>query len=727
MKFIQRRAALLLVLLCTLTIAVGPAVISAQDTETPDNDTTDNVTVTGSGIVGRVFEALRAASGTEAAFDVQTTGTNAGLQAFCVGAADIALANRPLSADEEAACIANEVVFLELLIADDILAFITHPDNANAECITEGDLTTLLAPSASGSTLDWGNINGDAELPLSVYLPPANTPVFAYLDRIVSGDGARNDAAVVADDAAVISSVTATPGAFGVVALSSLTGESADGVKILQINNFERGSCYSPSPASTENGSYLTGERLFAYVNAGGMAKPGLSDVLNFIGGEEAPAAVMAAGFSAPSDEALVQLRDTLANNTMGRVFSQEVLTFIVPDSLTGEIAIRGGSFAKAYIDELTTVLQGSYAGLTVTTELKGEPEGIRGLCNGEYNLIVTQRGLNEEQQANCTANNVTPLSFGLGSEVAVLLSSTTTDYLTCLTTEQIAAVVRAEAEDVLPTTWNQVSADLPEEQVLLFAPFESDSANGLLTALTVGQAVPIRTNAEVSSDPLYRAAATANVKGALTYMSWTDYQSVIDNQQANIQLVGVDGGSGCITPSLETIADGSYPLARPATLIVNKSALTDVAVQSWLWLVFSDANYEILTSAGFVGLSLDSLAAIREQLQTAFDEAAAEALVSINPESTEEAPIETTPTVEATSDATVEAPTEEASEEAPTEEPTEEPTVEATVEPTVEPTLEPTPEPTTEPTVAPTVEPTTEPTAAPTSTPEPEATATAG
>lgn len=734
MKFFQRRAALLLVLLSALTLAVGPAVLLAQDAEAQDNDTTDAVTVTGSGIVGRVFDALYTASGAEINLDVQTTGTNAGLQSFCASTADIALANRPLNADEEANCDLNEVEFIEMVIANDVLAFITHPDNANVECISDFDLATLLAPSASGNTMDWGDISGDIEVPLSVYLPPANTPVFAYLDRVVSGDGARNDATVAADDAAVIAGVAETPGAFGVVAFSSLTGESADGVKVLQINNFELGTCYSPSAETSENQSYLAGERLFMYVDADSLSKAGVSDVLNFIAGEEAGAVVMTAGFTPPSEAAYTQMRDVLSNTTTGRVFTREILSFSIPDALSGAVTVHGGSFAQSYIEQLTATLQGNYPGLTVTPELKGEPEGIRGLCNGEYNLVVTQSSLTDEQLTNCTANSVTPLTFDLGAETVVLLSSTSSDYLTCLTTEQIAAVVReqsagegdaegdAETEGVeaLESTWNQINGEFPEDQTLLFAPSATDRSSDLLTAKVAGQALPIRSDAEISGDPLYRAAATANVKGALTYMSWSQYQSVLDNEQANIQLVGVDAGGGCVTPSLETVADGSYPLTRAAKLIVNKSALTDIAVQSWLWSVYSDANYELLTSAGFVGVSFDSLTEIRNQLQTAFDEAAAEALEAVAPEPTAEATVEGG---EATPEATVEAPTEAATAEPTTEEPTVEPTLEATLEPTVEPTIEATAEPTSEPTVAPTEAPTEEPTAEPTVAP----TATAG
>jgi phosphate transport system substrate-binding protein len=627
-------------MLLIAALVLAPLAAFAQDDEAAqDNDTTDGVSVVGSGVVARVFEALRAASEVEIALNVNTGGTVAGLQAFCVGEADIALANRPLTADEALTCEGSLVNFVEVLLANDILAFITHPDNTAATCLNEFDLDTLLAPSASGTVVDWGGVTGETGLALGVVLPPANTPVFAYLDRLVSGDGARNDAQIAADDAGVIAAVAETPGALGVVALASLSGEAADGVRILDLNNADLSACISPSASSVEAGDYGAGERLFAYVNAESLTQPGLNDLLGYIASDDAPTALTSAGFSAPSEAAYATLRDSLANTTTGRVFSREVIAFTIPADVTGEVAISGTAAAASYLESLTTNIQGSYAGLTVTPTLRGDPEAVRGLCNGDANLIVTQAALTDEEMANCAANSVTPLTYSLGARAVVLLASTSSDYLACLTPEQIASAVRAAAAESLPATWSALGDGLGEDPVLLFAPFTGDPVTDLLLSLTAGQAAPVREDAEISGDVLYRAAATANVPGALTFMTWTDYQDVLSNAQANIQLVAVDGGDGCVTPGVETITDGTYPLARPLNVIVNKASLTDIAVQSWLWAVFSDQNHSLFTASGWVGVPFESLDAVRSELQTAFDEAAAEA------EAAAAAALEATPT----------------------------------------------------------------------------------
>ena len=43
------------------------------------------------------------------------------------------------------------------------------------------------------------------------------------------------------------------------------------------------------------------------------------------------------------------------------------------------------------------------------------------------------------------------------------------------------------------------------------------------------------------------------------------------------IKVVKIDGGNGCIEPSLETVADGSYsPLARPIFIYANNAHIAE-------------------------------------------------------------------------------------------------------------------------------------------------------
>jgi hypothetical protein len=72
-------------------------------------------------------------------------------------------------------------------------------------------------------------------------------------------------------------------------------------------------------------------------------------------------------------------------------------------------------------------------------------------------------------------------------------------------------------------------------------------------------------------------------------------------------------------------------------SLYVNPTSLNKPAVQSALWYLLSDDNFELLAGSELYGLPFESLAPLRYQLQDAFT-AAEQAAAEASPEETPEA-----------------------------------------------------------------------------------------
>jgi phosphate transport system substrate-binding protein len=642
MKGIWHAARLLFLVALVLT----PALLSAQQD--------DAVTVVGSGVVAPLLQAFADASETDIPLELNIAGTNSGFETFCAGEAAITVSTRPISVDEEAACAANEVFYLELLAGVNAAAFVAHPGVEAAQCFTSLDLDLILPPSATGQITNWTQISpAYTDLPLSVFIPREDTPNFALVDALVEGVGLRTDAAQLADDAAIIDSVSQTPGALGLVSLPAAEA-AGDAVKILLLDVGDAPRCEPPSARGVETRAYGLGERLFVYVNEGSLDQT--RPLLDFISSDEAAAVVAEAGFTAPSEIAYTTNRDILANVTEGRQFSREVTAFEIPPQIIGQLNIGGAATAYSFIQAVTDNFVAIYPSVTLNRNIEGTPAGFRRLCNGEFDLALANRPPTEEEQGNCDANNIATVSFDLGRQAVVLVANDAADYLTCLTTDQLATIWRSSSSGTVES-WDQVDESFPAGEMFLFAPTYGSPYADLLLITTTGGADPGRTDIELSDDPLYRAAATGNVETALAYMSYPDYLAVLENEQQNIQLVAVDGGDGCIEPSAEAIADGTYPLTQPLLIIANQVALNRIEVQSLLWTIFSDENYFLLEDAGLIGIDFAALPDLRDNLQDAFT-AAAEAAVNAaeaTAEPTAEATAEGTEAAEPTAEATAE------------------------------------------------------------------------
>lgn len=652
----------------------------------------ENIEIVGSGIALPLLEDLATAAEQEVAVNV--TGTGPGLQALCNGEASLVAVPRAINSDEDAACTENGVTYSELLIANDILAVVTNADSNLPTCLTTDVINTLLAPSAANRVSDWTGFveqaADEAEAPeapaLSVYLPEAGTRTYALLDSLISGAGLRADA-TLADTATILSSVAETEGALGVVSLPDALA-AGDSVSVLNINTASTGAgCVAPASETLEADTYTYGQPILLYV--ADSAREDLSDFLSLITSQDLANTLTEDGFVAVSESAQAINQAVIAGESEdGRQFTTAQTNFQVPASLTGEVVVSGTGAGYSYVNSALSTLTSAQTGLNVRYQIEGNAAGIRRLCNGEADIVITTTTLSDEQNAACEANEIVPVTMPLGTQATVLVAHAADEFAACLTTDQINTLWGATGEE-LPTNWNQVDASFPDQGVTLFAP-SLGSIYGDIMMQYSAPLLPVRDDTETSADALYRAAATANVEGALTFMSWPDYVRVLDNEQANIQLVGVDAGNGCITPSEETITAGEYPLTLTTHLVTSQSALIDVNVQSILWTLFEDSNLSTLQTNGYVGLSGNVLPGLRQQLEREFSAASEAALASApatntdaetdtDADATDEAAEDTTDTTE--EEVTEEAEATEEATEAPTEDATEEMTEEATEE----------------------------------------------
>jgi phosphate transport system substrate-binding protein len=595
-------------------------------------DTTEIITV-GSGVIIPVLETLAANTDSGITLNTTVTGTTSGFSQFCLGQAGIVTASRPITADENSACQDNGVEYAELLVGSSIAAIVASPDVTFAACLSAADLNSLFAPSAAETITNWNQLNPDyPDLPLSAYAPQADTAAFAELDRLVSGDGLRADA-TYEEGAAILTSVMEGSGSIGAVLLPEAEAGAA---QILQVNTNDAVGCQSPSAQAVEDRLYTGGTMLFAYVNRANLETAGLPEFLTVITGPDSAEALLNLGLTPPSDTLYTKNAAAIAGAETGSQFVTDSSTFQISPDVSGFITIAGSPVTQGYLSTVTQAFSTIYPGVSITSTLDGEAAGFRRLCNGETDIAVNYDGLSEEEQANCAANNITTLNIDLGNEVAVLVANANTLYLACLTTEQLATAWSAASASTV-TTWNQVDASFPETAMTLFQPTSGSSSTGLLMARSAGTDLPAREDTQVNRDPLYRAAATANVEGALTFMSWLEYQKVLANNQANIQLVSVDAGSGCVAPSEQTVADGSYILARAAHLEVNSAALTRPEVQSLLWYLFMDDNYALFAGNNLSGIPFSTLPVLRENLQQEFSAAVEATAAEVAPEATAE------------------------------------------------------------------------------------------
>lgn len=597
----------------------------------------NTIRVVGSAIVKPLFDALISSSQSPIQTTADISGTSAGFVAFCSGQADVVLATRPINSDEDASCISQGVSYSELLLGTYNVALVSSSSLDFVTCLSLDELTRLLGPSASGVVNNWLDVNTEfPDEPITVFLPPIDTLAYTVLDQQLSGDGLRSDAVFVADNNDIVQQIVDSAGAIGFLSYETALSQS-DILQIIDVS-LDSDNCVTPSAENTEADLYPFGNRLLIYVNDTIRLNPDVEAFLNFIAGDSATQTIITAGFTPPSLSA-ASINQAVLSGERDRILTQESVAYEIPADVSGPVVIGGGALAEGYIRSVLNSFISAYPSVTLDLRFDGVVSGLRRLCNGELDASVTYGELSAEQQANCASNDITTRLLPLSAQAVVLVANAEDGFAACLTTNHVYTIWRAESDGVVEL-WSEVDPAFPELKMTLFGLLESSGSveNDLLFTGFDGVIPPIRLDIEHNLDPLYRAAATANVQGALTYMFWDDYERVLANNQQNIQLVAINGGSGCVEPNEQTIRDGLYPLSRHLFLAINENQLALPSVQSALWYLYDDVNIGRLESFGFLLFDADELLNVRSELLSAY-ELAEQSVVEVTPEATEMAP----------------------------------------------------------------------------------------
>ena len=250
-------------------------------------------------------------------------------------------------------------------------------------------------------------------------------------------------------------------------------------------------------------------------------------------------------------------------------------------------------------------------ANVVTQVDFSGTGGGFRRFCAGETDLQNASRPVNDEEVAACEDAGVAYEVFPLGFDGITVAAHPTNTWATCLTVEELRAVWEPEQPE---NRWRDVDASWPDQQIELYGPGPDSGAFDYFTEVINGEAGRSRTDYVPSENDLDLVEGVASQPNALGYFGYAYYAADADR----LKPVAIDAGNGCVAPTPETIADGSYaPLSRPLFLYVNGASLERPEAREFLRFMMSQIG-DIVSTAGYVPAPPDIYAENRERLDAA-------------------------------------------------------------------------------------------------------------
>jgi phosphate transport system substrate-binding protein len=240
--------------------------------------------------------------------------------------------------------------------------------------------------------------------------------------------------------------------------------------------------------------------------------------------------------------------------------------------ALSGEVLSDGSSTVAPLTSAAAEFFAEEEPGVNVSVATSGTGGGFEVFCQGSTDVSNASRPISDDEIAICEENGVEYTELTVARDALTVVTSAENDFITCLTTEQLATLWGPEAEGTI-TTWDQVDPSFPAEPIELYGPGTDSGTFDYFTDEINGDEGVSRTDYNASEDDNVIVQGVSGSPNALAYFGFTYYEENADALKA----IEVDSGAGCVAPSAETVQDGSYtPLGRPLFIYVNNASYSE-------------------------------------------------------------------------------------------------------------------------------------------------------
>jgi phosphate transport system substrate-binding protein len=247
-------------------------------------------------------------------------------------------------------------------------------------------------------------------------------------------------------------------------------------------------------------------------------------------------------------------------------------------------------------------------APVPIDVEFSGTGGGFRRFCAGESDIQNASRPITEEERAACEAAGVRFAAFTIAFDGITVVVHPTNTWAECLTVAQLHAIWEPGYPEF---TWQEVDSAWPDAKIELYGPGPDSGTFDFFTGAIMGEEGVTRTDYQPSENDLDLVEGVASQTNALGYFGFAYYAEDADRLRA----VAIDDGAGCVLPTTETIADGTYtPLSRPLFVYVSLESLAKPEVREFLRFTI-DQSADIVATVGYVPLPAADYAANRDQL----------------------------------------------------------------------------------------------------------------
>lgn len=284
--------------------------------------------------------------------------------------------------------------------------------------------------------------------------------------------------------------------------------------------------------------------------------------------------------------------------------------------TLSGSVDISGSSTVEPISARVAEKFSAANPGVAIKVEGPGTGDGAQLFCTGQIDIGNASRPYKQAELDLCAQNGVELVELVVAIDGLSVLTNHDNDAFSCLAPADLYALMGPESLGF--ETWadaNDLAAEIgapyapyPGAGLVITAPGEESGTYDSFVEFAIADLAEERGQDDVLR-PDYVASPNDNViiegiAGSPTSLGFVGYAFYLPNQE-RVKALAVDAGEGCVAPTAETIADGSYPFSRLLYIYVNKAAAAEKPeVAAFVDFYLSEQGLTNVDEAGYVRLA---------------------------------------------------------------------------------------------------------------------------
>ena len=253
---------------------------------------------------------------------------------------------------------------------------------------------------------------------------------------------------------------------------------------------------------------------------------------------------------------------------------------------------------SEAVAEEFQKMKRGA---IKVTVGISGTGGGFKKFCRGETDISDASRPISAKEMKACAEAGIKYVELPVAFDALTVVINPKNTWIKEFKVEELKKMWEPGAQGKV-THWNQINPAWPNAPLKLFGPGADSGTFDYFTDAINGKEKASRGDFTASEDDNVLVQGVSRDVNAIGYFGLAYYVENKDKLKA-VPIVN-KGSSRGVSPSLETVMDGTYqPLARPIFIYVSDKALAKPEVKEFVEYYIKHAP-KLVKEVGYVPLS---------------------------------------------------------------------------------------------------------------------------